>query len=171
MKTRCNQVVFALVACMASVFANAAVRLDDSASPRAFVQAPPMVSEFGYPLNQYRPGAPAPQRGIVDFPHIEYRLTTAPFMGRNSRIYFVIPQLIAGLRSPQGLVVSWRSEGRFSAGSGRPGDKVLVWSGVVREAVMSEVLTLRAEYTLSELLPESAKGISVEYYFEIEATP
>ena len=163
-----------VLAAMAAAFSGAAfagVRLDDSASPRALVQSPQMVSEYGYPLNQYVPGVPAAQRGIVDFGRIEYRLATAPYVGRSARIYFVIPPVVNALRSPQGLQVSWRSEGNFASGSGRPGDKVQVWSGVVRDAYMSEAIALRMEFALRELLPQAAKGISLECYFEIEVGP
>jgi len=143
-------------------------RLDDSASPRATVQSPHMVSEHGYPLNLYVPGAPPAQRAIVDFGRIEYRLATAQYIGKNARIYLVVPPLIPGLKSPQGLLVSWRSEGSFAPGSGRPGERVLVWSGPVRQTFMNEALALRMEFVLRELLPQAQKGIAVECYFEIE---
>lgn len=149
----------------------APVRLDDSASPRAIVQSTQMVSEHGYPLNEYVPGAPAAQRAIVDFGRIEYRLATAPYVGKNARIFLVVPLLPAVLKSPQGLVVSWRSEGSFASGSGRPGDRVPVWSGPVRQAFMNEALALRMEFALRELLPQAQKGVAVECYFEIEVGP
>ena len=157
-------VVLMLFGCDAS----ARERLDDSASPRAVVQSPRVVSEYGYPLGRHVPGVPAPQRALVDFGRVEYRLATGPYLGRHARIYFVIPPLVLGLRSPQGLQVTWRSEGNFAAGTGRPGDRVLVWSGVVREPFMHEAISLRMEYSLRELLPQAGRGISVECYFEIE---
>lgn len=163
--------VLALVAALGCNTAWAGVRLDDSASPRALVQSPNMVSEYGYPVNQYVPGAPVAQRGIVDFGRIEYRLATAPYVGRHARIYFVIPPLVSGLRSPQGLLVSWRSEGNFASGSGRPGDKVQVWSGLVRDAYMSEAIALRMDFALRDMLAQASKGISLECFFEIEVGP
>ena len=42
----------ALVAALGNSSALAGTRLDDSASPRALVQAPNLVSEYGYPVNQ-----------------------------------------------------------------------------------------------------------------------
>lgn len=165
----------ALLAANAAIFCvtgfAAMERLDDAASPRAIVQSPNMASEHGYPLNQFVPGAPAAQRGIVDFGRIEYRLATSRYVGKNARIYFVVPSSIVGLKSPQGLLVSWRSEGSFASGSGRPGERVLVWSGTVRQAIMSEALSLRMEFELRELLPQAQKGIAVECYFEIETGP
>lgn len=171
MKTLLHALVLGWSAVMCTDFAWAGTRLDDSASPRALVQAPQMVSEYGYPLNQYVPGVPAAQRGVVEFGRIEYRLATAPYVGRNARIYFVIPPVVSGLRSPQGLQVSWRSEGHFASGSGRPGDKIQVWSGVVRDAYMSEALALRMEFALREMLPQASGGISLECFFEIEVGP
>ena len=169
--TKPSLAVLALVAALGGSAALAGTRLDDSASPRALVQAPNMVSEYGYPVNQYVPGAPVAQRGIVDFGRIEYRLATAPYVGRHARIYFVIPPSVIGLRSPQGLQVSWRSEGNFASGSGRPGDKVQVWSGWVRDAFMSEAIALRMEFALREMNVQASKGISLECFFEIEVGP
>ena len=151
--------------------ASAGVRLDDSASPRSIVQSPKVLSEYGHPIHEVVPGVPAAQRAIVDFGRIEYRLATAPYVGRHARIYFVIPPLVPGLRSPQGMQVTWRSEGAFASGTGRAGDKVQVWSGVVREPLMSQALSMRQEFVLRELLPQAANGISVECYFEIEVGP
>ena len=107
----------------------------------------------------------------MDFGRIEYRLATAPYVGRHARIYFVIPPVVSGLRSPQGLLVSWRSEGNFASGSGRPGDKVQVWSGLVREAYMSEAIALRMDFALRDMLAQASKGISLECFFEIEVGP
>ncbi len=164
---------FPLIAACVLYFAgsHAGARLDDSASPRGVIRGPQMLSEYGHPIDQYMPGLPAPQRAIVDFGRVEYRLATAAFVGRSARIYFVIPALVPGLRTPRGLRVAWRGEGRFAAGSGHPGDKVLVWSGIVQEAQMQETLALRFEFELPELLPQSARGISLESYFEIEVSP
>ena len=67
--------------------------------------------------------------------------------------------------------MSWRSEGNFASGSGRPGDKVQVWSGWVRDAFMSEAIALRMEFALREMNVQASKGISLECFFEIEVGP
>ena len=146
-------------------------RLDDSLSPRPQVLAPRVLSEFGRPLDDMAPGSPVPQFGISRFGHVEFRLATAPYVGKRARIYYVVPALVPGLRSPSGLRMSWRGSGVFADGSARGGERRLVWSGVVRDPVMRESLDLTMEVRLGELTLRPQGALSVESYFEIEVTP
>jgi hypothetical protein len=135
-------------------------RLDDSASPRAHVR-----SDFSQARGM-------DGRMVVQpLGRIEYRLATAPFLGRRARILYVIPALIPGLRSPAGMQVSWQGGGAFSSGSGRPGDRVPVWSGVVPSAWMTETLDLTLRIDPYELRLPSGSALSFESYFEIETLP
>jgi hypothetical protein len=163
---------FAVAAVMTAPIAAAALtaRLDDSLSPRAQVVAPQVVSEHGRPLDDMLAEA-APQFGISKFGRVEYRLATAPYLGKRARIYYVVPTSTTGLRSPGGLRMTWRGNGIFADGSARGGERRLVWSGVVRDAVMRESLDLTMEVKLSELMPRARGGVSVESYFEIEVAP
>ena len=145
-------------------------RLDDSASPRSQVTSPPMLSEQGQPLDRYVPG-PAATVGIVKFGRVEYKLATARFVGKQARIYYVIPAAIAGLRSPTGLRVEWRGTGIFADGAARPGQRTLVWSGIVRDAYMSEGLNLTMRIDLRELQLSRGAGLAFESFFEIEVSP
>ncbi|MCC2676893.1 MAG: hypothetical protein K0R58_3840, partial [Ramlibacter sp.] len=145
-------------------------RLDDSLSPHAQVIAPQVLSEHGRPLDDLLADV-APQYGVSRFGRVEYRLATAPYVGKRARIYFVVPAPVANLRSPAGLRMSWRGNGLFADGSARGGERRLVWSGMVRQPVMREALDLTMEVKLSEMLPSPRGGISVESYFEIEVTP
>lgn len=145
-------------------------RLDDSASPRSHVTSPSMLSEQGWPLDRYVPG-PAPTVGIVKFGRVEYKLATARFAGKQARIYYVIPAAIAGLRSPAGLRVDWRGNGIFADGVARPGQRTLVWSGLVHEAYMSEGLDLTLRIDLRELQLRPGVGLAFESFFEIEVSP
>lgn len=145
-------------------------RLDDSASPRSQVTAPPMLSEHGQPLDRYA-GGPAPTIGIVKFGRVEYKLATAQFVGRQARIHYVVPAAIAGLRTPAGLRVEWRGHGLFRDGVARPGQRTLVWSGIVREAAMSEALDLTLRIELRELQLRPGEGLAFESFFEIEVSP
>ncbi len=158
-----------LAMCLSSSFARVE-RLDDSASPRASVISPPMVSEQGRPLEQYLSG-PLPTVGIVNFGRVEYRLATAKYLGQIARIYYVVPVFIAGLRSPSGLLVQWRTTGAFASGSARPGMRTLVWSGTVRDAMMSEQLELNMRIDLRELQLRTGENLSFESFFEIEVSP
>ena len=151
---------------LGSMFSAAAQRLDDSTSPRARVQAPVVLSERGQPLAEDADARFA----VIHFGQVEYRLSTARYLGRRARIHFVVPALIPGLRAPVGLQVEWRGNGLFSDGSAHAGERRLVWRGTVRDAWMTERLDLRARVDLRELrLPGGMLGF--ESFFEIEVLP
>jgi hypothetical protein len=135
-------------------------RLDDSASPRAQVR-----SDFA--------NAQAMDGNLVVLPfgRIEYRLATAPHLGRRARIFYVIPPAVAGLRSPAGLQVQWRGNGAFASGSGRPGDRVQVWNGVVQTPWMNETFDLTLRIDPRELRLPTGAALSFESIFEIETSP
>lgn len=135
-------------------------RLDDSASPRAqvsidFRQAQPVdANTLALPLGR-----------------VEYRLATAPHIGRRARIFYVVPFGIAGLRSPSGLQVVWRAQGTFADGAARPGERVPVWNGVVQTPWMSETLELQLRIDPRLLNLGRGGALSFESYFEIETLP
>jgi hypothetical protein len=151
----------ALAASVLALSANAqTMRLDDSISPRAQVNA------------DFRQAQMLDAQTIsLPFGRVEYRLATTPFMGRHARIYYVIPLAIQGLRSPSGLQVQWHGSGSFQSGTGRPGDRVLVWNGVVRAPWITETfdLTLRIDQRQLQMGPGGRLGF--ESYFEIEIQP
>lgn len=159
----------AVVACVPWAASAFTARLDDSLSPRPQVVAPQVLSEQGRPLDDML-GDAVPQYGISRFGRVEYRLATAPYVGKRARIFYVVPAPVQGLRSPAGLRMSWRGSGLFADGSARGGERRLVWSGVVRDPVMRESLDLTMEVRLSELMLRPQGGLSVESYFEIEVT-
>jgi hypothetical protein len=91
--------------------AAAQARLDDSTSPRAQVQSLQILSERGRRLDAPSPDA-APQYAIARFGEVEYRLATAPYIGRQARIYYVIP----AAEQPQGRVAQrWTVRFRLRA--------------------------------------------------------
>jgi len=156
---RCCAALFA--ACVLGQSAHAqATRLDDSTSPRAQVGADFRQAQMLDPNTISLP-----------FGHIEYRLATAPYVGKQARIYYVIPLAIAGLRSPAGMQVQWRSSGLFQGGMGRPGDRVLVWSGVVRAPWITESFDLQLRIDRRELQIGQGGSLRFESYFEIETQP
>lgn len=140
-------------------------RLDDSASPSAQVRA----QDDHSPVTA--PGAAASPIVRIAFGRVQYRLATARHVGRQARIYYVLPMAVAGLRSPAGLQVSWRADGRFASGSGRPGDRVLVWSGPVRDAWIAEAFDLSWQVDTRELRLMRGMPLGFEAYFEIETLP
>lgn len=144
-----------------------AERLDDSASPRSRVAAQVVMSDEGRPLAD----SLNPRTAIVKFGRVDYRLSTARFVGRQARIYYVVPSAMPGLRSPAGLRVAWRGSGLFSNGTARPGERQLVWVGQVREPWMSEGLDLTMQVDLREVTLPPDGNFGFESYFDIEVLP
>ncbi|MDI3384541.1 hypothetical protein ACFPPF_18000 [Xenophilus aerolatus] len=140
-------------------------RLDDSASPRSRVQARP---DEGADAGA---SAAASPYITVRFDGIEYRLATAPFVGRRARIFYVVPPFIPGLRSPAGMRVEWRTGGLFAPGTAGPGERRLVWSGTVPGPWMSERFDLRVQFDRRELRPVPGGALDYESYFEMEVLP
>ncbi len=140
-------------------------RLDDSTSPSAQVRAPTDDSPI------VAPGAGASPIARIAFGRVHYRLATAPYVGRQARIYYVLPMAVPGLLSPAGLQVSWRTNGLFASGSGRPGDRVPVWNGVVRDAWMTEALDLVWQLDVRQVRLSRGMPLGFEAYFEIETLP
>ena len=135
-------------------------RLDDSSSPRSQVSA------------DFRQAQMLDNQTIsLPFGHVEYRLATAAYVGKQARIYYVIPLAVAGLRSPMGMQVQWRSSGLFQGGMGRPGDRVLVWTGVVRTPWITESFDLQLRIDRRELQMGQGGNLRFESYFDIETQP
>jgi hypothetical protein len=140
-------------------------RLDDSASPRAHVQAG--LDDSGI----VRPGTPISPIARASFGRVEYRLNTARHVGRRARIFYVIPAGVPGVRTPNAILVQWRSQGLFASGQGRPGERIQVWNGVVREPWMTEGFDLSWQVDLRELRLARGMRLGFEAYFEIETLP
>ena len=137
-----------------------ATRLDDSTSPRAQINT------------DFRQAQMLDNQTIsLPFGRVEYRLATAAYVGKQARIYYVIPLAVAGLRSPTGMQVQWRSGGLFQSGMGRPGDRVLVWTGVVRAPWITESFDLQLRIDRRELQIGQGGNLRFESYFEIETQP
>jgi len=135
-------------------------RLDDSASPRARVDT------------DFRRAQPVDGiRFDLPFGRIDYRLATAPYVGRRARIFYVIPAAIPGLRSPAGMQLQWRSHGAFASAGGRPGDRVPVWTGTVATAWMNESFELTLRLDPRELRLPPGAALRFESIFEIETLP
>jgi hypothetical protein len=83
----------------------------------------------------------------------------------------VVPALIEGLRSPSGMRVDWRSGALFAGGTARPGERQMVWSGVVPGPWMTDSLDLSFEVELAQVQLRSDGQFGFEPYFEIETNP
>ena len=166
--SRSISVVFGALLLLASISADAATeRLDDSASPRSRIPAQIVLSNEGRPLAD----SLKPTTASVRFGRVDYKLATVRYIGKQARIYYVVPAQIVGLRSPAGLRVEWRGDGGIASGSARPGERQLIWTGQVRENWMNIALDLNFQVDLRELqLPRNGQ-FGFESYFEIEVFP
>ena len=99
----------------------------------------------------------------ADVPRIEYRLDVARYVGRQVRVLYVIP-LDAGLTSPLGLKVRWKSQGALRAGEARAGDRVTVFEGRVAAGSLADVFDVQLEVDSRYFTGR----LRFDPYFEIE---
>ncbi|WP_296678529.1 hypothetical protein [Thiothrix sp. UBA2332] len=145
----------------------AAERLDDSASPRNRVAAPLVLANTGGLLAESEDATQA----ILQFGRVDYRLATAAFVGKEARIYYVLPASVPGLLSPAGMRLEWRGNGVFADGVANAGERVLVWSGRVNDVWLNEGLDLTLYVDLAALRLSQGENFGFEAWFEIEVLP
>lgn len=136
-------------------------RLDDSASPQQRV-----VASVAWELPNKVVGLSDEQLNtmlavIDDF---ELRLDTSKFEGQQARIFLTLPVSIRGLRRPDGLRMSWKTEGLFENGSVTPGDRALIFDGVIPTPLMTDIFDI----TLTVDTREVIGGLNFDPIYEIE---
>jgi hypothetical protein len=155
--------LFVLLAALAFEALAAPVRLDDSASPRSRVEVKPRWQFVEEGLSD-----PARLNAIVaEIPNLEVRLATAKFVGKQARVYMVVPDFVPGLRSPSGMRVEWRTRGKLLGGSALPGTRALVYDGLVGQPILGDYLDMTL-YRDARFLD---RGLRFEPYFEIDVAP
>ena len=142
-------------------------RIDDSASPRSRVGSQSAWNQQGQLLSPTSTETAV----VLKFGRVNYKLSTAKYVGIQARIYYVIPTSINGLKSAAALKIQWQGNGLFSGGFARPGDRILVWSGLVRDAWITEALDLTMHLDLREIRLPAGQAFGFEAYFEIETMP
>jgi len=78
-------------------------------------------------------------------PGIEVRLDTAAYEGRRARIYLALARQIEGLISTESFLLSWKTDRQFYPGSVRPGNRTLLFDGVIESPVLVEIFTFTLE--------------------------
>lgn len=159
--------VFGSVLCgifLGACGARAAERLDDTSSPRSRVEPVVVLGNDGRRLADSLNATAA----IVQLGRVEYRLATARYLGQEARIYYAVPALVEGLRSPAALRVEWRGDGVFGSGTARAGERQLVWTGTVREPWMGAVLEVAFNVDLNQMQFAHNGEFGFQPYFEIE---
>jgi hypothetical protein len=78
-------------------------------------------------------------------PGVEVRLNTAAYEGKRARIYLRLPRVIDGFISTESFLLSWKTDRIFYPGSVRPGNRTLLYDGVVESPVLVEIFTFSLE--------------------------
>lgn len=100
----------------------------------------------------------------AEVPRVEYRLDMTQYVGRNARVFYVLPG-DPGILAPQGLTVRWTSQnGLMRSGEARAGERTAVYEGRISSVMLDEVFDLN-------LLVDSryfTGRFRLNPYFEIE---
>lgn len=157
-----------ILLCISSgVQAGSVKRLDDSSSPRATVEAVQVLSERGHSLKD----DPKARLAVARFGRVRYRLATAPYVGEQAAIYYVIPANVPGLLSTEALEIQWEGGQMIADGKGYPGDRIKVWSGQIQQAWFEDSVHLNMTLDLRQVRLDQDTEIGFESYFEIEVFP
>ena len=121
-----------LWAAAAGPAAAATYRVDDAASLPSETTA----------LLRWRSVAPSRARDdlLEGAVAVVVRLNLAPWLGRNARLYIVLPEQGTALTR-----ASWSTQGRLLAGEISPGQRVLVYQGPISNPVLEETLTIQLD--------------------------
>lgn len=82
---------------------------------------------------------------VAVYNDIELRLFIPPAFTsppQQVQVFMLMPVQIPGLDVGGGLEFSWVTRGRFLNGTARPGDRVLIFEGLVSEPVLADFLNL-----------------------------
>lgn len=106
---------------------------------------------------------PAYHQMTASVPRVEYRLDVSRHVGRQVRVFYVLP-IDPGLLAPAGLRVRWTSQGVLAAGQALSGQRVTVFAGRLAEATLADVFDLDIQVD-SRLF---TGRLQFNPYFEIE---
>lgn len=135
-------------------------RLDDSASPRQRVETSPRwAHESAGELDE-----DAINALVAEVRGMEFRLNTAPYVGREASVYLALPQSVRGLRASSAMRLEWTTRGRFASGSVLPGDRALIYQGTIREPLLVEHFDFRIHIDGRHF----DRGLEFEPVFEID---
>lgn len=128
------------------------VRIDDSAS----------LPGESTTLLRWRQFAPAQETQSVleGAVAVALRLSMAPVLNRSGRLYLVLPE-----QGTTPVRVRWTTQGRLLPGEISPGQRVIVFQGLVAAAILEDTLLLDIEADGNHL-PGMQR---LEFHFEFEA--
>jgi hypothetical protein len=95
---------------------------------------------------------------------VEVRLDTQAFVGRDARIYIVLPDLLRGMARADSLRVGWHARGRFNDGSLVAGQRTLLFAGRIDEDTLADVL----DFVIHMDARDRDGTVHLEFAYEIE---
>lgn len=102
---------------------------------------------------------------IAETDFTELRLPIPPaLVGKNVRIFLVLPAATQGAGGRNGLEVEWRTQGVFHSGNARPGDRVVFYDGSVQQPELRDFVA----YTFRIDARYSTAPIRFEPEYDIE---
>lgn len=134
--------------------AHAATIIDDSASQ---LLEPSVTMRWQTPTPGRR-GSRADDQ-LSGIARVRVRLDLAPWLHRSGRIYLSLPA-----QPPGPLDISWSTQGRFSSGQLRSGNRLLVYAGPIESPVFEELFEF--QFSVDGRLLDGAARVT--YHFEMD---
>jgi hypothetical protein len=150
----------ALAALLGGLPAQAApLRLDDSLSSQ-----PRLLLRQEWRDTFPNRGRRADLLGVLARASVEVRLKTEAYVGRNARIFLVLPTLANTGALPQDMLVEWRTRGTLRAGIGAPGSRTLLFEGRIKANITGDWFDFYVTADSRTL----GSNVQFEPYFDIE---
>lgn len=119
-----------------------AERLDDSLSPR---QQYDIDLDWKHVLHADDLGESDFNALVAHARRVEVRLNTAPYTGRQARIYIRLPLNVRGTADSTALRMSWTTNGDFASGSLTAGNRSKLFEGEITRDVMGDIFDFTFE--------------------------
>ncbi len=84
-------------------------------------------------------------------PDVEVRLNTSNYVGKKARIYLALPSQIDGFNGSQGFSLTWKTTGIFSSGMTSPGNRALIFEGLIESPLLTEFITFTLKLDANRL--------------------
>ena len=84
-------------------------------------------------------------------PDVEVRLNTSNYIGKKARIYLALPSQIDGFNGSQGFSLAWKTTGIFAAGATSPGNRALIFQGLIGSSLLTEFFTFTLKLDANRL--------------------
>jgi hypothetical protein len=155
-------VALAVVLCLGTTIASPAERVRSEFFPQRHLA---LQAQWANP--RFTGDIDADSRMVAGYNDIELRLFIPPAFTsppQQVQIFMSVPVQIPGLDVGGGLEISWVTRGRFLNGTARPGDRVLIFEGLVSEPVLADFLNLTITIDARRMLG----AVRLDPLFEIE---